>query len=364
MKLKDRSAIILSGGESKRFEGDSTDKALQKLDGKTLLNRVINSVRGITGEVILSVKAEPRKRKYREALKEESISDIRIVTDENALCRGPLRGIMTCLKHVSKEQTLTIPCDVPLMKPDLLDHLFNSLEDCDVAVPTWGNGNLEALIGAYSSEKMTKIAKALCLLGRQRPDDLFRSAPEVKFVSVEKDLKPLDPELESFVNINHPRDLEELPRREKREDIFTETRVFKSDTNMETIEDLLDKSNNLDQDTSEYILENLNKENSTFWKASALKRKAEVESEESKSKSQKINREFIKAGELFEREAKVHLKRNILFLAGHSLFDAEKCWREAGNKEKAQKIRERAENMFERMDHEKNVSEDSHSDNN
>lgn len=59
-----------------------------------------------------------------------------------------------------------------------------------------------------------EIAYTLCSLKRPRSDDIIRGAPEVLFLSIVGEIRTLDPELKSFVNINSPEDLTNLqPRR-------------------------------------------------------------------------------------------------------------------------------------------------------
>lgn len=355
MKLKNRSVAVLAGGKSERFEDDSIDKASKKLGKETLLRRVIKSVRTITGEVIISVNSESRRRKYKQMLREENPPYLRIVKDKDAACKGPLRGIMTSLKHASGDLVLTVPCDVPLIKPQILNHLFQSLKDNDVAVPTWGNGNLEPLIGVFSRGRMARIAETLCILGRQRPDDLFRSATKTKFVSIEKDLKPFDPNLDSFVNINHPQDLENLPRRKHSKDQLSKTTIYESGTDPKILKSVLEQSGGETQKIAEYLYQRLSNKGGLFWKASALKRKAEILEKKSKSKekSRGMSKAFQKAAKLFELEAGIHINQSVLLLAGHTLIDAERCWRRTNNEEKAERARKKAEQLFDEINHEK-----------
>ncbi len=56
-----RSAIILAGGSSKGF---TSDKGVLELEGKPLLNIVINSVEGLVEEVIVVTKSQEQADLY------------------------------------------------------------------------------------------------------------------------------------------------------------------------------------------------------------------------------------------------------------------------------------------------------------
>jgi hypothetical protein len=59
-----------------------------------------------------------------------------------------------------------------------------------------------------------EIANVLSQLGRNRPDDIIRGSLKTLFASPLGEMKTLDPELRSFVNINCQEDLSQLsPRR-------------------------------------------------------------------------------------------------------------------------------------------------------
>ena len=75
---------------------------------------------------------------------------------------------------------------------------------------------LETLVMVLERERASKIAKLLCELRSPRSDDIIRGILNVTFVSTVGELATLDPNLESFVNINSPEDLTLLkPRRGK-----------------------------------------------------------------------------------------------------------------------------------------------------
>ena len=77
----------------------------------------------------------------------------------------------------------------------------------------WPNGRLETLIMVLQRNNALEIANVLSQLGRSHPDDIIRGSLRAMFVSPLGEIKVLDPELKSFVNINCPEDLTSLQPR-------------------------------------------------------------------------------------------------------------------------------------------------------
>ena len=216
--MTERAAIILSGGKSERFQGKQQkwqDKALTDFLGKPLLIHMIEKVQGLVEEIVVIVNDEKRKKRYSRVLREYQARNVRLFIDEQIdNLGGPLVAIVTGLKSVDAEHCLTLPCDMPMMKPEVIEYLFEMAKESYVVVPMWPNGRLETLVMVLKRERASKIAELLCQLRRPRSDDIIRGILNVMFVSTVGELATLDPNLESFVNINSPEDLTLLkPRR-------------------------------------------------------------------------------------------------------------------------------------------------------
>ncbi len=104
-----QSAIILAGGRSSRM---GQDKALLKLQGKTLLHRAVSLVKAAGINQILISRNEPG-----------FINDLFPDT-------GPLAGIQSALLHVNADHCLVLPVDTPLLTADLLKLLLQHPCSC------------------------------------------------------------------------------------------------------------------------------------------------------------------------------------------------------------------------------------------
>ncbi len=215
--MKERAALILAGGKARRFQKDFCewqDKALARLSGKPLIVHDFESVNEVVDEIVICVNDETRKARYSKILSEYNIKDVKIVADEKiSHISGPNVAIHTGLKFIEAAYCFTLPCDMPMFKPAVIEYLFNNAKNCDVLVPMWPDGRLETLTAILKTSSSLNITNALCHLRRPRSDDIMRGALDVHFISPLYRIKALDQRLESFVNINCFDDLTKLQTR-------------------------------------------------------------------------------------------------------------------------------------------------------
>jgi molybdopterin-guanine dinucleotide biosynthesis protein A len=193
-------AAILAGGSSKRM---GTNKALLRLrpGGPTLIETVVARLQeaGLADGLIV-VANEPD---------EYAFLGLPVVPDEIAGA-GPLGGILTALIHSTCERVLVVACDMPALNSALLGHLARLTERADVVIPRWvgsdGKARLETLHAVYSH---TCIPAMLMRIeaGQLSVHGLLEDVA-VCYVE-EEDLRALDPDLESFRNINRPTDIKD-----------------------------------------------------------------------------------------------------------------------------------------------------------
>jgi molybdopterin-guanine dinucleotide biosynthesis protein A len=212
-----RAALILAGGKARRFQTIDAiwrDKALAELKGKPLLIHAIENVTNIVDEIVVCVNDEERKAKYTKTLNQHAIKNVDIVVDEKiSHIRGPNLAIMSGLRAVQADYCLTLPCDMPFLHPKVAEYMFSEAKGFEVVVPMWPNGRLETLIMVLEHQSSLEITDTLCQLKRPRSDDIPRGASKTLLVSPVKQIKKLDPELKSFININSKEDLTRLQTR-------------------------------------------------------------------------------------------------------------------------------------------------------
>ena len=177
------------------------------------------------------------------------MKNVKIVTDLKIKnLSGPLIAILTGLKSTNADYCITIPCDVPMLNPKVAEYLFEEVNGSFVAVPMWPNGRLETLLMVLERKTTLKIADLLSQLGRSHPDDIIRGSQKTLFLSPLGEIKSLDPELRSFVNINFPEDLSRLKPRQGQGSSAENVRLNLGVLSDEEIQSLLAASSKRDED--------------------------------------------------------------------------------------------------------------------
>lgn len=188
------SGIILSGGLNTRIFGQN--KSFLTIGQETFLQRLIRKLRPLFSEMIL-VTRQPNLY---------PIPEIELVSDIYPI-RSSLTGIHAGLVHAKNQYAFITACDTPLLKPELVQIVIKFCDpDVAVVVPE-KEGHFEPLCAIYSKKCLPLIEEALSEK-ELKINKLFQKVP-IKVVP-QKILEEVDPELESFYNVNTLEDWELL----------------------------------------------------------------------------------------------------------------------------------------------------------
>ena len=118
-------AVILAGGRSSRF---GRDKLAEPIDGRPMLEHVIERVRGMAADVIVVAAADA-------TLRPGAVVDADIVRDERPY-DGPLAGLSVGLRAVDPgvEHVIVVGGDMPTLVPAVLRRLILALDGHEAAV--------------------------------------------------------------------------------------------------------------------------------------------------------------------------------------------------------------------------------------
>ncbi|MDD3247589.1 MAG: molybdenum cofactor guanylyltransferase [Methanosarcina sp.] len=204
-RTKARSAIVLAGGRGRRM--GIVEKALLEFEGKTILERLLENLFRVVDEVILSIRDIHQKEKLLPVLEKFPAREIRFCFDsiEDA---GPLEGIRAGLLESRSEYSFVCAGDMPFVNIRVVDLLFEKAEGHDVALPRWEERMFEPLHAVYSRKLIPEIEKAF-ERGKHSVLTPVFEMPDVVFVEV-AEIRELDPELRTFVNINTVEDLKSM----------------------------------------------------------------------------------------------------------------------------------------------------------
>ena len=186
-------SIILAGGKSSRL-GQS--KALQVIEGKSLIQWVVDRLAVLSTEIIIATA-------HGERIPCSSPTGIKMVADVYP-GKGPLVGIYSGLVASSGSRAIVVGCDMPFLSVSLLDYMAQISSTFDVVVPRIGK-KVEPLCAVYSKSCLVLIQELL-EQNELRISELF-SMVKVKYVE-EDEINSFDPKHLSFFNINSQADLD------------------------------------------------------------------------------------------------------------------------------------------------------------
>jgi hypothetical protein len=188
-----------------------------------------------------------------------------------------------------------------------------------------------------------EIASILSNLKRPRSDDIVRGALNILLVSTVGEIRTLDPELKSFVNINSREDLTELQPRRVQGTITENMRLNLGVLPTLKLQRLRDAaSRGTDGKLSEATrifascASQLEKENSFFWAAISRENEGkslleqmqqQFEPELTTDQASGVKKALLKAADNYGLEAEMHARNRCVFLAERARSD--KAWCEA-----------------------------------
>jgi len=180
----DRAAWVLAGGRSTRM---GTDKARAESGGRALALRVADEAAAVCGSV--SLVGDPLL--YAEL-------GLPVIADRFP-GQGPLGGMEAALAATTRDANLILACDMPAIRPGLLEELFSGVGDC--VVPRHDDGRLEPLCAVYRRSCHPAIQAALAAGIRKVTDALRLFAQHSLAIRY---LRVSDPA--AFANLNTPED--------------------------------------------------------------------------------------------------------------------------------------------------------------
>ncbi|TET49448.1 MAG: molybdenum cofactor guanylyltransferase [Anaerolineales bacterium] len=176
--------LVLAGGASQRM---GRDKALLQLDGRALIQLVVERLSGICEEVLI-VGGDPAPYA---GLGARWVGDVFPGV-------GVLGGLHAGLQAARCELAVAVGCDMPFLNAELLLAFAGWAEGHDVALLREGE-QVEPLHGAYRRTCLAPIEEAIHA-GERRVVSFFPRV-SVRYVTTEE-VAPLDPQLRSFRNVN------------------------------------------------------------------------------------------------------------------------------------------------------------------
>ena len=185
--LSDINAYILTGGQSRRL---NADKSLVMLNGLTLTEIIYKKLSTIINNIYV-------------VGKENHFPNYNFIEDVKPV-QCPINGIVTAFEHSQNNWIFIIACDLPLVKTETVNKLYNNIKsNAQVVLPIVHN-NLQPLCAFYHKCVLTNFNTAI----DKGKYSLMKLLEHFELV---KATIPLEDE-EQFLNINYPEDLEKAEK--------------------------------------------------------------------------------------------------------------------------------------------------------
>lgn len=188
-------AVVLAGGRARRMGG--ADKCLLLLDGRPLVDHVLNRLRGQVRCVLINSNGDPGRF---------AAWNCPVVADVIPGQGGPLVGVLSALEWAREHapgvaDVLTVPGDGPFLPAALARRLAAARDAAGarVAVAESG-GRLQPVVALWSVELAPALRHAIVADGVAKVEEGIRRFP---FVAVPFEAGPPDP----FFNVNTAADL-------------------------------------------------------------------------------------------------------------------------------------------------------------
>ena len=178
-------ALILAGGENKRIP---LIKGFLEIQNRKIIETNIELLKSIFPRVILSVN-HPELYFY---LGLPMIGD---VFDS----RGPMTGILSVFMNMESADIFVTACDMPYINAILIKYMVEKYNDkFDALIPLY-DGKPQPLFGIYA-KRISGLMEQRIRAGKKSLLDFLKTI-NVRYIN-EEEVRSIDPEGRSFVNIN------------------------------------------------------------------------------------------------------------------------------------------------------------------
>lgn len=180
--------IVLAGGLARRMGG--RDKGLIPLNRKPLVEWTLRALRAQVGRIVIN--ANRNTTRYAEFGYE-------VVSDSDSGFLGPLAGMASGMRAADTSHILTVPCDSPLIAPDLAARLWRVQEHEHAKICVAHDGNRLQPVFALIHTDLRSDLEAYLADGGRKIDRWFERHTVA--------LADFSDCPENFMNVNEPEDV-------------------------------------------------------------------------------------------------------------------------------------------------------------
>jgi molybdopterin-guanine dinucleotide biosynthesis protein A len=194
----ERSAIILCDSSSKSF---GEDKGLVKLNGKPLLNHVVDAVKSLVEETIVVASSQNQIELYSKIASPK----VEFVIDHSEP-KNQLTNALKGFEASHGKYTLLLPFDAPFVSRDVVSLLFELCIGKSATVPRYTSCEAEPLQAVYDASKALEASQIALTNNEVNMATVVDKMRGVRYISMLV-FEQMDSEMKSFFRINNPTDL-------------------------------------------------------------------------------------------------------------------------------------------------------------
>jgi molybdopterin-guanine dinucleotide biosynthesis protein A len=185
------SGLVLAGGLARRMGG--MDKGLVVLAGKPMIEHVLAGLAPQVGQVLINANRN---------LDQYASYGYKVVSDTLQGYLGPLAGALSALQVIDTEFLLTVPCDSPLVAPDLAGRMHGALQAQRADLAVAHDGQRQQPVFLLLKRGLAADLEAYLASGERKIDRWFahHRVAEADFSD-----RP-----DSFINVNEPEEKQRL----------------------------------------------------------------------------------------------------------------------------------------------------------
>lgn len=196
--MLNRSAVILAGGSSAKFEDD---KGISELNGKPLISHVVDAVGGLVDEVIVVTSSQQRADLYAEALSPE----VRFIVEDYE-SKGTLVGALAGFEAAKGDYAALLPFDSPFVSQDVMSLLFDCSIGKAAVIPRSTDMECQPLHAVYNTKQALQAAKEALAENEFDVQAMVEKLRGVRYMSLMV-IEQLDPDLKTFFTVKTPFEL-------------------------------------------------------------------------------------------------------------------------------------------------------------
>lgn len=192
MLIPDVTGVLLAGGKSSRM---GQDKRFLRIGDRTLLDRGLRTVHRLFQYVCVVIAQDSPPLSL----------TVPVLRDIVPSC-GSLGGLYTGLHEASTPHIFVAACDMPFLNVNLIKYMIGFKEEADIIVASWNN-RIQPTHAIYS-KRCVPVLEDMLRRRQVKIQNAFHHPSLTVRVITESEVRPIDPEGRSFLNVNNPADLE------------------------------------------------------------------------------------------------------------------------------------------------------------